>query len=228
MIVDNFEFLGIDGHLDICNWLYETFNITKKEALLELKQAITDYREKIKVAENMVLKYEDQQLNVRNNREYDAIIKEIDLQKLEIQVSEKKIKASHEAIKEKEAHIEQIQLLLEEKQKEIEKKKEELQSITKESEEEEQSLHDHRTKLVKQIEERLIHAYQRVRNNVRNGLAVVIVEREACGGCFNIVPPQRQVEIKSKKKIIVCEHCGRIFAEVVEQMPKATDKKSKK
>ncbi|MCG8340627.1 MAG: C4-type zinc ribbon domain-containing protein [Cytophagales bacterium] len=202
-----------------------------KEDLLTTEQAIKEYKGKIKEAQKLILKYEEQQMNVRNNREYDAITKEIDFQKLEIQASEKNIKACYEAIDNKKVEIEKTKSLLKEKKKELERKKEELTLIMEESKEEEKALHIERKEIVKKIEKRLVHSYEKIRSNVRNRLAVVTVKREACGGCFNTVPPQRQVDIREKKKIIVCEHCGRILADVedliLEEDKKATKTRSK-
>ena len=202
-----------------------------EEAILAAEQAIKECRKKIKEAQKLILKYEEQQMNVRNNREYDAITKEIDFQKLEVQASEKNIKAYYEAIENKKGEIEQARSLLKEKEKELENKKEELTSIMEESKEEEKELHIARAELVSKIEKRLVHSYEKIRSNVRNRLAVVTVKREACGGCFSTIPPQRQVDIREKKKIIVCEHCGRILADggdlLLEENKKDTKVRSK-
>ncbi len=181
------------------------------EQILARKQAIKD-------SENLIRKYEEQQQNVRNNREFDAITKEIELQKLEIQISEKKIRESFYQIDQKGQEIAGTKQRLEERLKDLNSKNGELQVIISESEEDERKLMDERGKAEKNIEDRLIMAYTRIRGNVRNGLAVVTVKRDACGGCFNTVPPQRQADIASHKKIIVCEHCGRIFADVEQRI----------
>jgi predicted nucleic acid-binding Zn-ribbon protein len=153
-------------------------------------------------------------MNVRNNREYDAITKEMELQALEIQISEKKIKEAGARIEAKQEEIQGTKDLMDERTKDLETKKKELQVITSESEDEEKSLIKSREKASKGIEDRLFLGYNKIRDNALNGLAVVMVMRGACGGCFNVVPPQRQVDIKERKKIIVCEHCGRILADV--------------
>ena len=153
-------------------------------------------------------------MNVRNNREYDAITKEIELQKLEIQISEKKIREIGFQIEQKNTDILGTQQRLEERKKDLDSKNGELQVIVSESEEEEKKLMKERQSAAGKVEERLMTAYSRIRTNVRNGLAVVTVKRDACGGCFNTVPPQRQVDISQRKKIIVCEHCGRVLADV--------------
>ena len=184
------------------------------EEISALEQAITDRKRAIKDSEGLIKKYQEQQMNVRNNREYDAITKEIELQKLEIQISEKKIRETLYQIEQKNTDIEGTKQRLSERQKDLESKKSELDVIIAESEEEEKKLMAERQKASVKVEERLLTAYNRIRGNVRNGLAVVTVKRDACGGCFNTVPPQRQVDISQRKKIIVCEHCGRVLADV--------------
>ena len=188
------------------------------EEIQALNDNIAARKQAIKDSESLIRKYEDQQTNVRNNREYDAITKEIELQRLEIQISEKKIKESYYQIEQKNNEIAGTKQKLEERSKDLDSKNGELQVIVSESEEEERQLMAEREEAVKAIEERLLTAYSRIRMNVRNGLAVVTVKRDACGGCFNTVPPQRQSDIASHKKIIVCEHCGRIFADVEQKV----------
>lgn len=188
------------------------------EEVQELQDSITARKQAIKDSEALIRKYEEQQSNVRNNREYDAITKEIELQRLEIQISEKKIKEAYYQIEQKNQEIAGTKQRLEERKKDLESKNSELQVIVSESEEEERQLMAQRDEAVKAIEDRLLSAYARIRQNVRNGLAVVTVKRDACGGCFNTVPPQRQSDIASHKKIIVCEHCGRIFADVEQKV----------
>jgi uncharacterized protein len=188
------------------------------EEIQALNDNIAARRQTIKDSESLIRKYEDQQSNVRNNREYDAITKEIELQRLEIQISEKKIKESYYQIEQKNNEIAGTKQRLEERRKDLDSKNGELQVIVSESEEEERQLMAEREEAVKAIEDRLLSAYSRIRQNVRNGLAVVTVKRDACGGCFNTVPPQRQSDIASHKKIIVCEHCGRIFADVEQKI----------
>ena len=182
--------------------------------LATLQEDINNSKEAIKESEKLIKKYEEQQMNVRNNREYDAITKEIELQRLEIQICEKKIKESHTRIDAKNIEIENTKAIASERVKDLESKKAELDTITAESQEEEEKLLRGRDKASKAIEDRLLRSYNKIRTNAVNGLAVVPVKRGACGGCFNIVPPQRQADIREKKKIIVCEHCGRIFSDV--------------
>jgi uncharacterized protein len=188
------------------------------EEVESLNQQILARRQAIKDSEALIRKYEDQQTNVRNNREYDAITKEIEMQRLEMQISEKKIREANYQIEQKISEIEGTKQRLEERQKDLDSKRGELEVLVSESEEDEKNLVRDREKAVADIEPRLLVAYSRIRQNVRNGLAVVTVKRDACGGCFNTVPPQRQADISSQKKIIVCEHCGRIMADVEVKM----------
>ncbi|MDH5476608.1 MAG: C4-type zinc ribbon domain-containing protein [Cyclobacteriaceae bacterium] len=192
---------------------------------------ISDKKTSIKESEALIKKYNEQQTNVRNNREYDAITKEMELQALEIQINEKRIKEAFVKIEAKKEEISNTQSILDERKKDLDTKKSELDVISSESQEEENKLMGVRQKAQKKVEERLLTAYERIRGNARNGLAVVSVKRDACGGCFNVVPPQRQADIKDRKKLIVCEHCGRILADVefviVEEKPKRTTRKKK-
>ncbi|MGL1888192.1 MAG: C4-type zinc ribbon domain-containing protein [Reichenbachiella sp.] len=195
---------------------YETRVGNHNSATEELELSITNNKTAIKDSEKLIQKYEEQQMNVRNNREYDAITKEVELQQLEIQILEKRIKEAHANIEAKNLAIEDTKTTLAERQKDLDNKKGELDNIKTESEEEERKLNKGREKASKSIEERLLTSYNKIRGNVRNGLAVVPVKRGACGGCFNVVPPQKQAEIREKKKLIVCEHCGRVLADVEE------------
>jgi predicted nucleic acid-binding Zn-ribbon protein len=170
----------------------------------EKKYAMQDSLELIK-------KYETQQENVRNNREYDALSKEIEFQGLEIQLAEKHVKEFKIAIDGKNELVGSSQDALSERKIDLEHKQKELKDIIKETEKEEKSLTKKSGSAEKDIEDRLLVAYNRLRSNARNGLAVVPVERDACGGCHSKIPPQRQLDIKTFKKIIVCEHCGRIL-----------------
>ncbi|MCU0338257.1 MAG: C4-type zinc ribbon domain-containing protein [Spirosomaceae bacterium] len=167
-----------------------------------------------KDAEKLIARYKEQQMNVRNNREYEAITKEMELQTLEIELAEKRIKEAEVKIKAKKEEIGATDALLKERREDLKAKKQELDVIVSESHEEEKKLVEQREAQAVKIEDRLYKSYTKIRDNSGNGLAVVMVKRAACGGCFNIVPPQRQADIREKKKIIVCEHCGRIFAGV--------------
>lgn len=161
----------------------------------------------------MIKNYEKQQDNVRNNREYEAINKEIEFQNLEIQLCERKNREATAGIKELQQHIEAATILLENRQSDLKIKKEELDDIIKETEKDEERLLAKSKEQEQYIEERYLAGYKRIRKAARNGLAVVTIEREACGGCFSKIPPQRQTEIKMHKKVIVCEHCGRILVD---------------
>lgn len=197
---------------------YQTRVDKQNQELADMEAAIDSNKVAIKDAEKLIKKYEEQQMNVRNNREYDAITKEVELQNLEIQILEKRIKESYDKIEVKKEEIEVTKNTLSERTKDLESKKGELEVITLESEEDEKKLLKDREKASKNVEERIFKSYDKVRNNMRNGLAVVSVKRGACGGCFNIVPPQKQAEIREQKKIIVCEHCGRILADVEDEI----------
>ncbi|GAB3939080.1 zinc ribbon domain-containing protein [Larkinella terrae] len=171
-----------------------------------------------KDSEKLITRYKDQQMNVRNNREFDAISKEVELQTLEIELADKKINEASFKIRNKQEEIKATQSALDERKEDLKAKMQELNQITSESRDEEKALLKDRDDQATHIEERLLKSYNKIRENALNGLAVVVVKRGACGGCFNVVPPQRQADIRDKKKIIVCEHCGRIFADV-EGMP---------
>jgi predicted nucleic acid-binding Zn-ribbon protein len=183
------------------------------EDLKEAETAVSDKNNFIKDAKASIKKYEAQQSKVRNNREYDSLGKEIEFQNLEIQLAEKRIKEGKFAIETKSAVAEESKKLYKERKKDLDLKKKELDDIIAETEKEEKDLQKKSDAAAKHIEERLLKAYQRIRGNARNGLAVVPVERGSCGGCFNAIPPQRQLDIASHKKIIVCEHCGRILVD---------------
>ena len=174
---------------------------------------ITNYKIKIKEAETLIKKYEDQQNNVRNNREYDSLSKEIEYQQLDIQLSEKRIREANAKTEEIAAKIEAAQHRLEERKSDLTVKKDELQTIVEETQKEEESLLKRSADCEGVIEDRLLVAYKRIRKNARNGLAVVGINRDACGGCFNKIPPQHQLDICTHKKIIVCEYCGRILVD---------------
>jgi uncharacterized protein len=192
-----------------------------------LEDDIKRFKDNIKESEKLIKKYQEQQMNVRNNREYDAITKELELQDLEIQVSKKKIGESQAKIEFKNNEVNDLQEILKERQKDLNNKKDELGTIVSESENDESKLKSEKEKAVKKIEERLIKSYSKIRTNAKNGLAVVMVKRGACGGCFNVVPPQRQADIREKKKIIVCEHCGRVFAGVEDEIEEEGLKKKR-
>jgi predicted nucleic acid-binding Zn-ribbon protein len=189
----------------------QTRIIKHKEELDELKHRIVAQDMKIKESNALIKRYEEQQNNVRNNREYESLTKEIEYEKLEIQVAEKhKGKFSADIVTKTENIAE-----CEEKLKELveirNQKKNELADIIADTEKEELELIEKAEQLKKNVDNRLLNAFERIRNNARNGLAIVLIERDACGGCFSTIPPQRQLDIRLHKKIIVCEACGRIF-----------------
>jgi len=183
------------------------------EELKTLEDAIVEKKNVIKDANALIKKYETQQSKVRNNREYDSITKEMEFQNLEIQLAEKRIKEYKANILAKKEVAEQSDEELKSRQKDLKIKKKELDEIVAETEKEEAALLKKSKNSEAIIEERLLNAYKRIRSNVMNGLGVVTVERDACGGCFNKIPPQRQLDIRTHKKIIVCEHCGRILVD---------------
>ena len=168
-------------------------------------------KDEIEQAKVLIAKYEGQQDNVRNNREFDSLSKEIEYQKLEIELCEKRLKEYSAEIKVKKKMAEDAETVLADRKIDLEKKKQELEGIDKETAGEVETLNAQSAKAQEKIDARLLAAYKRIRSNVRNGLAVVTVKRDACGGCFNRIPPQRQFEIRQGKKIIVCEYCGRIL-----------------
>ncbi len=184
-----------------------------QDELAELEQGVSDKTNFIKDAKAAIKKYEGQQAKVRNNREYDSLSKEIEFQNLEIQLAEKRIKEGKFTLDSKKAVVEESTKLYKERKKDLDLKKKELDDIIAETEKEEKDLQKKSDAAAKHIEERLLSAYRRIRSNARNGLAVVQFERGSCGGCFNAIPPQRQLDIRSHKKIIVCEHCGRILVD---------------
>jgi uncharacterized protein len=187
-----------------------------KAELDDLEDDIVTRKNLIKEALANTKKYEAQLNEVKNNREYDAISKEIEIQGLDIQVSEKKIKEFGFEIANKTQVYEKALADLEARKSDLEAKKAELGTITAETEKEESELNVLADKAVKGADERLLVAYNRLRQNAKNGLAVVTIQRDSCSGCFNQIPPQRQSDIRQRKKIIVCEHCGRILVD--EQM----------
>ncbi|MDD6471883.1 MAG: C4-type zinc ribbon domain-containing protein [Bacteroidales bacterium] len=179
--------------------------------IVDLRKSIAGKRAEIETARASVAKYKEQQENVRNNREYDFLSKEIEFQTLEIELCEKRIReftAQHEEKVKEEAKSQEE---LEERTKDLQVKKSELEEIIAETRQEEERLREKAQELEKKIEIRLLTSFKRIRKNSRNGLGIVYVQRDACGGCFNKIPPQRQLDIRSRKKIIVCEYCGRIM-----------------
>jgi Zn-ribbon protein, possibly nucleic acid-binding len=184
-----------------------------RDEVTALEKSVQKKHNEITESETLIKKYEDQQKNVRNNREFDSLSKEIEYQYLEIELYNKKIKEFNVQIDDKKVIITESETLLDDRKSDLENKKSELDEIISDTQKEEEGLYKKLDKVQGIIEERLLTAYKRIRSNARNGLAVVPVQRDACGGCFNQIPPQRQLDIKSRKKIIVCEYCGRILVD---------------
>ena len=177
----------------------------------ELGALTRQRRRQIDEANMLIAKYNEQQANVRNNREFDAIAKEIEYQELEIELAEKRLKEYSAAIKNKKVQLEGAEAIAAERKVDLAAKKSELESIEAETADQVAALEAKAEKAKVKIDERLLTAYNRIRRSVRNGLAVVTVKRDACGGCFNRIPPQRQADVRLGKKLIVCEYCGRIL-----------------
>ena len=184
-----------------------------EKEVAELKEAIAARQAATKESEALIVKYKEQIANVKNNREYDSLTKELDYQNLEIELSEKKIKDIRFKIENLENEISETKAKLKERKIDLKAKEGELTDIVKDTENEEDSLAKKSVENEKFIEDRLLTAYKRIRENARNGLAVVQIERDACGGCFNKIPPQHQLDIRMHKKIIVCDYCGRILVD---------------
>ena len=182
-----------------------------KTEIEELKTNVSKKKIEIETAKTSIEKYKGQQDNVRNNREYDVLTKEIEFQTLEVELCEKRIREYTASIQAKEEEIEKSTQALEERKKDLEIKKNELDEIVAETKQEEEKLREKAKSLETTIEPRLLQAFKRIRKNSRNGLGITYVQRDACGGCFNKIPPQKQLDIRMRKKIIVCEYCGRIM-----------------
>ena len=179
--------------------------------IVDLKREIADRRATIDEANASIAKYKEQMDNVRNNREYDSLNKEIEYQQLDVELNQKKIREAEEAIRQKTDELASSSEAVTERRTDLDIKKSELEEIISETKAEEEKLRERSKNLELQIEPRLLAAFKRIRRNSRNGLGIVYVQRDACGGCFNKIPPQRQLDIRMRKKIIVCEYCGRIM-----------------
>ena len=177
----------------------------------EFQKAITQKKGEIATAEASVARYKSQLDDVKNNREYDTLSKEIEFQSLEIELCNKKIREANTRIEEKTEELRNSEAAIQERQEDLDIKKGELDEIIAETRAEEDKLKEKVKDLESKIEARLLTSLKRIRKNARNGLGIVYVQRDACGGCFNKIPPQRQLDIKMHKKIIVCEYCGRIM-----------------
>lgn len=179
--------------------------------IAEFKKVIVTRKADISKANASIEKYKQQQDEVSNNRQFDLLTKEIEFQTLEVQLSEKKIKEANEAIEERTKALESSLKDKEDREKDLVEKKKELDDIVSETRQEEEKLREKAKDLELKIEPRLLQSFKRIRKNSRNGLGIVYVQRDACGGCFNHIPPQRQLDVRSHKKVIVCEYCGRIM-----------------
>ena len=177
----------------------------------EYEQAVTMKKGEIETAKASVERYKTQLNDVKNNREYDTLSKEIEFQTLEIELCNKKIREANFKIEEKKGELAQNQEIIDDRRQALEVKKSELDEIMEETRAEEEKLKARVKELEAKIEPRLLTSFKRIRKNARNGLGIVYVQRDACGGCFNKIPPQRQLDIKMHKKVIVCEYCGRIL-----------------
>ncbi len=177
------------------------------------EETIIKKKNEIVEAQTLIKKYGDQQKNVRNNREYDSISKELEYQSLEIELCEKRIREYTVDQDAKKVLLEDSRAVIDERMKDLEAKKSELDAIIEDTEKEEKELVKKSVGVQKIIDARLLTAYHRIRENARNGLAVVTIKRDACGGCFNKIPPQKQLDIKTRKKITVCEYCGRVLVD---------------
>lgn len=199
----------------------------------EFQKAVTMKKGEIVEAQASVERYQKQLNDVKNNREYDTLSKEIEFQTLEIELCNKKIKEAQNRIAEKQEELRVNQENIEGRRNDLEVKKNELDEIMEETRAEEDKLKSKVKDYEAKIEPRLLASFKRIRKNARNGLGIVYVQRDACGGCFNKIPPQRQLDIKMHKKIIVCEYCGRIMidpelAGVKLDKPKTEEKKTRK
>lgn len=207
---------------------YNTRLARHQAELKEIEENIKKSKEGVKEAEKLIKKYAEQQKNVRNNREFDAITKEVELQELEIQICEKRVKEGKDLTSAKKAEIEKTEALIKERSEHLDTKKRELDDILQESHEEEKRLMTEREKAIKKIEDKnLLKHYDRLRSSLSNGLAVVRVVRGAAEGCNIVIPPQKIAEIREKKKIVIDEHSGRILADVDMESLDESDKPKK-
>lgn len=191
-----------------------TIRIDKiKREIDEFQKAVSQKKAEINEAQASVERYKEKLNDVKNNREYDTLSKEIEFQTLEIELCNKKIREAQTRIEEKTNELHENEEAIKDRQSDLDIKKSELDEIMEETRAEEEKLKEKVTELEAKIEPRLLTSFKRIRKNARNGLGIVYVQRDACGGCFNKIPPQRQLDIKMHKKIIVCEYCGRIIVD---------------
>jgi len=217
--LDQIQVLKGELPMEVSDLEDEIQGLTNRQTRIEeeingISEFIEGKKAIIKDSEAMIAKYEKQSDNVKNNREFEAINKEVEMQQLEVKLAEKHIRDANEELAEKIKALEIAKKQVNVKEGVLNHKKSELEKIIADTEKEESGLNKVRSDARSHIDERLIYSYDRIRKSYRNGLAVVPVERDACGGCFNSIPPQRQSEIRLHKKIIVCENCGRILVDI--------------
>lgn len=201
------------------------------DEIANFQQKVASKKGQIAVAQETIKRYQEQINDVKNNREYDLLNKEITFQELEVELQNKKIGEAQAEIDSRQSEIERAKNLLDERRADLDLKKSELDDIVAETKAEEEKLREKAKNVESNIEPRLLLAFKRIRKNSRNGLGIVYVQRDACGGCFNKIPPQRQLDIRMRKKIIVCEYCGRIMIDpelAGVKLEKAKDEKPKR
>ncbi|MDD4847861.1 MAG: hypothetical protein PHR53_03730 [Bacteroidales bacterium] len=203
------EVRDLEDEIGMLKTRISNYSEANKEHTIKMEE----FKKQITESQSSIKKYKEQLMNVRNNREYESLNKEIEFQDLEIQLAEKRIRENQASIQMNDEEIQKCQKELSLVEKEVEVKRAELNDIISETEIEEKRLLEKRAECESYIDERLLTAYSRIRNNARNGLAVVTIERGACSGCFNKIPPQHQLDICNYQKIIVCEFCGRIMVD---------------
>jgi predicted nucleic acid-binding Zn-ribbon protein len=216
--LDEIQILKGELPMEVSDLEDEIAGLTSRRTRIEEEiNGITEFIEQkknaIKEAEALIAKYEKQSTSVKNNREFEAINKEIEMQQLEGKLAEKHIRDANEELAEKAKSLEHAKKQIGTKEGTLNHKKGELQKIIADTEKEETHFNTVAADARKGMDDRLLYSYDRIRNSYRNGLAVVPVERDACGGCFNAIPPQKQSEIRQRKKVMVCENCGRILVD---------------
>ncbi|MDH6308304.1 putative nucleic acid-binding Zn-ribbon protein [Dysgonomonas sp. PFB1-18] len=214
--IDNIKILRGELPLEVADLEDEIIGLETriKKYETELKDsetAVSHQKQKAKDSALKIEKYKEQLDNVRNNREFDHLSKEIEFETLEIELSDKRVREFSQDSKNLTEQVEKSKSFLEERSADLAQKKEELDGIVSETKQQEEQLREEVKDIESEVEPRLLQAFKRIRKSARNGLAVVMIERGACGGCFNKIPPQKQMDIKIGKKIIVCEYCGRIM-----------------
>ncbi len=216
--LDEFQILKGELPLEVSDLEDEILGLHARRNRIEeeingINEFIESKRTAIKESEDLVKKYDKQSTNVKNSREFEAINKEMEMQQLEIKLAEKHIKDANEELSDKARLLDGAKKTIATKEGVLNHKKGELEKIIADTEKEETDFKKKSEKARTETDERLLYSYDRIRKNYRNGLAVVPVERDACGGCFNAIPPQKQSEIRLHKKVIVCENCGRILVD---------------